>query len=146
MPWTAAHEKLLTAFAGNALPDVAQLGNTWLPELAVQLGALEPLDARVASSPDAVAADDYFGGIWDTNVVDGKLYGVPWYVDTRVLFYRRDLLAAAGIAEVPTRLGRVAQAAMQRLKRHGWPRALRPPAAAQRVRAAGGAGVAATWR
>jgi multiple sugar transport system substrate-binding protein len=44
LPWSAAHEKLLTAFAGDATPDLAQLGNTWLPEL-VALGALEPLDA-----------------------------------------------------------------------------------------------------
>ena len=29
LPWTAAHQKLLTAFAGDSLPDVAQLGNTW---------------------------------------------------------------------------------------------------------------------
>ena len=44
IPWSAAHEKLLTAFVGDALPDVIQLGNTWIPEF-VQLGALEPLDA-----------------------------------------------------------------------------------------------------
>ena len=31
LPWTAAHEKLLTAFAGDATPDVCQLGNTWVP-------------------------------------------------------------------------------------------------------------------
>jgi multiple sugar transport system substrate-binding protein len=30
------------------------------------------------------------------------LYGVPWYVDTRVIFYRRDLLARAGYDRVPT--------------------------------------------
>ena len=28
IPWTAAHEKLLTAFAADGLPDVCQLGNT----------------------------------------------------------------------------------------------------------------------
>ena len=39
-------------------------------------------------------ADDYFPGIWDTNVVDGRVYGVPWYVDTRLPYYRRDLLRA----------------------------------------------------
>ena len=33
IPWTAAHEKLLTAFVGNVTPDLAQLGNTWVPEL-----------------------------------------------------------------------------------------------------------------
>ena len=49
LPWTAAHEKLLTAFAGGATPDLCQLGNTWIPEL-VALGALEPLDRSVAAS------------------------------------------------------------------------------------------------
>jgi len=99
LPWTAAHEKLLTAFAGDATPDVAQLGNTWVAELAA-LGALAPLDGRVAASP-VVQEDDYFSGIWHTNIVDGKLLGLPWYVDTRLLFYRRDLLARAGFDHPP---------------------------------------------
>jgi multiple sugar transport system substrate-binding protein len=99
VPWSAAHEKLLTAWVGDAMPDVFQAGNTWLPELAA-VGALEPLDARIAASTAVVPAD-YFPGILDTNVVDGVTSGVPWYVDTRVLFYRRDLLAAAGHPEPP---------------------------------------------
>lgn len=99
LPWTAAHAKLLTAFAGDSLPDLFQLGNTWIPELAA-LGALEPLDRRVAASA-AVDAGDYFPGIWETNRIDGALYGVPWYVDTRLLFYRRDLLAQAGFERPP---------------------------------------------
>ena len=99
LPWTAAHEKLLTAFAGDALPDLCQLGNTWVPEFAA-LGALEPLDARVAAS-SIVKQEDYFAGIWDTNRVDATLRGVPWYVDTRLLFYRRDLLAQAGFDHPP---------------------------------------------
>src|SRR5579859_5374072 len=32
LPMTAAHQKLLTAFAGSSTPDVSQLGNTWIPE------------------------------------------------------------------------------------------------------------------
>lgn len=100
LPWTAAHEKLLTAYAGESLPDVAQLGNTWIAEMAT-LNALEPLDAQVAAQP-GFARDDFFAGIWNTNVVAGQLWGVPWYVDTRVLFYRRDLLAEAGFAQAPT--------------------------------------------
>jgi multiple sugar transport system substrate-binding protein len=99
LPWSAAHEKLLTAFAGDATPDVCQLGNTWIPEF-VALHALERLDDRVAASP-TIDRSDYFPGIWDTNVVDGGLYGVAWYVDTRLLFYRRDLLAQAGFAAPP---------------------------------------------
>jgi multiple sugar transport system substrate-binding protein len=99
LPWSAAHEKLLTAFAGDVTPDVCQLGNTWVPEFAA-LNALEPLDARVAAS-SAIAPEDYFAGIWDTNRVGGTLQGVPWYVDTRILFYRQDLLAQAGYAAPP---------------------------------------------
>jgi multiple sugar transport system substrate-binding protein len=70
-----------------------------VPEFAA-LGALEPLQARVDASA-VVREDDYFPGIWDTNVIDGALYGVPWYVDTRLLFYRKDLLAQAGFAQPP---------------------------------------------
>ena len=66
LPWTAAHEKLLTAYAGDAMPDLCQLGNTWLPEFGA-LDALEPLDARVAAP--ASPRDDYFAGILDTNVM-----------------------------------------------------------------------------
>ncbi|MFI4969818.1 MAG: sugar ABC transporter substrate-binding protein, partial [Lysobacterales bacterium] len=98
-PLTAAHEKLLTAFAGDALPDIGQLGNTWIPELAA-LGALQPLQAQVDTSA-VVHRDDYFAGIWDTNVIGGQLYGVPWYVDTRLLFYRKDLLRDAGFPAPP---------------------------------------------
>ena len=99
LPWTSAHEKLLTAYVGDATPDIAQLGNTWLPELAA-LDALAPLDTAVAAST-IVRSADYFPGIWDTNQVEGVLYGVPWYVDTRLLFYRRDILAAAGFTRPP---------------------------------------------
>jgi multiple sugar transport system substrate-binding protein len=99
LPLTAAHQKLLTAYAGDSTPDITQLGNTWVPEL-VALDAIEPLDARVAGSK-VVDKNDYFPAIWSTNVIDGKLYGVPWYVDTRLLFYRKDLLAKVGYDHPP---------------------------------------------
>lgn len=94
IPWTAAHEKLLTAFVGDAMPDIAQLGNTWVPEFEL-LGGLENLEPWVASS-SVVDREDYFEGIWATNVLEDSTYGVPWYVDTRLLFYRSDLLREAG--------------------------------------------------
>ncbi|MGH7589580.1 MAG: sugar ABC transporter substrate-binding protein [Gemmatimonadota bacterium] len=99
MPWIAAHEKLITAYVGESTPDIAQLGNTWIPEF-VALDAILPLDGRIARSP-AIDPADYFAGIWQTNVVADSAYGVPWYVDTRALFYRSDLLARAGYEEVP---------------------------------------------
>jgi len=99
LPWTAAHEKLLTAFAGDATPDLAQVGNTWLPEMQA-LGALEPLEPWLARTP-TLAAADYFDGIWATNLAGGQRVGLPWYVDTRLMFVRQDLLARAGIRQMP---------------------------------------------
>jgi multiple sugar transport system substrate-binding protein len=99
IPFTAAHEKLLTAVIGRNTPDLAQVGNTWVPEF-VALSALEPLDEEIAASK-AVRPAAFFPGIWETNEVDGRIWGVPWYVDTRVLFYRPDLLRAAGLPGPP---------------------------------------------
>ena len=54
LPWTAAHEKLLTAYAGETLPDLCSLGNTWIPEF-MALNALEPLDTLTSSSREIAA-------------------------------------------------------------------------------------------
>jgi multiple sugar transport system substrate-binding protein len=99
LPWTAAHEKLLTAFAGDATPDLCQLGNTWIPEMQV-LGAIDDLGPWLARSA-VIVQGGYFPGIWETNVIDGKVCGIPWYVDTRLLYYRKDIFAAAGYNRPP---------------------------------------------
>jgi len=99
IPWSAAHEKLLTAFVGEATPDMAHMGNTWVPEF-VAINALDDLGPVAANSP-VVKQGDYFPGIWATNVVGTTLYGLPWYVDTRVVFYRSDVLAAVGFPHGP---------------------------------------------
>jgi len=100
IPWSAAHEKLLTAFVGDTMPDIFQVGNTWIPEF-VALRAIEPLDTRIEHSGTITTAD-YFTGILETNVIDGHTYAVPWYVDTRLLFYRTDILSRAGYDKLPT--------------------------------------------
>jgi multiple sugar transport system substrate-binding protein len=99
IPWSAAHEKLLTAHVGEVTPDVAQLGNTWVPEFSA-LGALAPLDSLVALS--TIDSSQYFSGIWQTNIVGDTLFGIPWYVDTRLIFYRTDILARAGYESPPS--------------------------------------------
>jgi len=97
LPWSAAHEKLLTAFAADNLPDVIALGNTWVPEFAA-LGALEPLNGRLSRS--GIEPDRWFDGARQSVTLDGQVLGMPWYVDTRLLFYRKDLLQKAGF-DVP---------------------------------------------
>jgi len=99
IPWSAAHEKLLTAYAGRSTPDLCQLGNTWIPEF-VTLNALEPLHDYVKST-QTIDPADYFAGIWATNEIGESLFGIPWYVDTRLLYYRKDIFAEFGYATAP---------------------------------------------
>ena len=104
LPWGAAHEKLLTAFAADDLPDIIALGNTWVAEFAA-LGALEPLDTRLPGS--GVRFDQVFDGARQSVTIPGadghdEVLGVPWYVDTRLLFYRKDMLQDAGFDTVAT--------------------------------------------
>ena len=99
IPWTAAQEKLITAFASDNLPDVFQLGNTWIPQF-VALRALEWLDPWIEKTR-MNSPEHYFKGIWNTNQIKGKVYGIPWYIDTRILFYRKDVLKQAGFSSPP---------------------------------------------
>jgi multiple sugar transport system substrate-binding protein len=94
VPWDAAHQKLASAIAGQQTPDVSMVGTTWMGEFA-KTGALDVAPAGV------VDKSAFFSGAWDTTVVDGTSYGVPWYVETRVLFYRTDLAAKAGVTAPP---------------------------------------------
>jgi multiple sugar transport system substrate-binding protein len=95
VPWDAAHQKIASAIAAKQTPDVSMLGTTWMGEFA-KTGALDP------TPPDLINKDEYFPGAWETGVVDGTAYSVPWYVETRLIYYRTDLAQKAGITTPPT--------------------------------------------
>ena len=99
IPWPAAQEKLVTAFASDNTPDACQLGNTWVPQFAA-LNAIVSLNELVSYS-DLINKERYFEGIWETNVIDGKVFGIPWYMDTRVIYYREDVFEKVGYIEPP---------------------------------------------
>lgn len=92
--WDQAVAKLQTAIAGNATPDVSQMGSDMMGQFAAT-GAFEPV-------PSSIDPGAYFEGAWNTNVIDGVAMGVPWYVETRLLYYRTDIAAEAGITTPPT--------------------------------------------
>ncbi|SNS66483.1 multiple sugar transport system substrate-binding protein [Asanoa hainanensis] len=94
VPWDAAHQKIASAIAAKQTPDVSMIGTTWQGEFA-KTSALDP------TPPDLIKKDDFFPGAWDTTVVDDTSYGVPWYVETRGIYYRKDLAAAAGFPDGP---------------------------------------------
>ena len=99
IPWTAAQEKLITAFASDNTPDICQLGNTWVPQFA-SLNAIIKLDDFIANSMN-IKKENYFEGIWETNVIDSAVYGIPWYIDTRLMFYRTDVFKRSGYDQPP---------------------------------------------
>jgi len=84
IPWDAAHDKIATAIAGGQTPDVSMIGTTWMGEFAAT-GALDP-------TPDLIDSSLFFEGAWGSTDVGGTHFGVPWYVETRVLYYRTDLV------------------------------------------------------
>ncbi len=99
MPWTAAQEKLITAVASDNTPDLCQLGNTWIPQFS-SLKSISSLNEWIDKS-SFIEKENYFEGIWETNVIDNKVYGIPWYVDTRIIFYRKDVFEKAGYNHPP---------------------------------------------
>ena len=91
--WNEAVAKLQTAIAGNTTPDVSQMGTDMMGQFGAT-GAFEPV-------PSDIDPSAYFESAWKTNVVGGVVSGVPWYVETRLLFYRTDIAKTAGITSPP---------------------------------------------
>jgi multiple sugar transport system substrate-binding protein len=94
IPWDAAHDKFTTAITANKTPDVAMVGTTWMGEFA-GMGALDPTPGQIDKSV-------FFDGAQKTTEVGGTSYGIPWYVETRLVYYRTDLAEKAGITTPPT--------------------------------------------
>ena len=94
VPWEAAHDKISAAIASGKTPDASLIGTTWMGEFA-KAGGLDP-------TPDGLVKDsDFYDGAWGSTVVGDTSYGVPWYVETRVLYYRTDLAKKAGWDKAP---------------------------------------------
>lgn len=91
IPWDAARDKFQTAIAAGTTPDIAMMGSTWMAEFG---DAFAPV-------PEGIDTSDFFAGSVGTTEVGGQAVGVPWYVDTRVLYYRTDLAEQAGWTEAP---------------------------------------------
>ncbi|WP_298888772.1 sugar ABC transporter substrate-binding protein [uncultured Serinicoccus sp.] len=94
VPWDSAHDKFVNSITAGTTPDVAMIGTTWMGEFA-GMDALDPTPASIDTSA-------FFEGAQGTTEVEGTSYGVPWYVETRMVYYRTDLASEAGYDEVPT--------------------------------------------
>lgn len=117
IPWSAVHDKLLTAVASGKGPDVVQMGTTFMAEMA-DAGALLEMTEIVDSTPD-FAPERFFPGNVTTTEFEGGTYGVPWYTEARVLFYRTDLLQEVGYSVAPANWDELKDAATKLADRGG---------------------------
>ncbi|GAA3797971.1 extracellular solute-binding protein [Cellulomonas soli] len=100
IPWDGIDERLTTAVASGDGPDLLQVGLSKLRTFA-DAGALMPLDDAIAERP-ALAAKNFADGVaGEATAIEGATVAIPWVSDTRVLFYRSDILTEAGIDTPP---------------------------------------------
>jgi multiple sugar transport system substrate-binding protein len=101
IPWGNVNDKLTTAVASGNGPDVLQVGLSLLPSF-ISAGALLNLQPYLKQHPGLQSAN-YLAGVAANKMNPGKkVLSVPWVSDVRVLFYRSDILAQAGISKPPT--------------------------------------------
>jgi multiple sugar transport system substrate-binding protein len=87
---------LLTAVEAGNPPDVSTVDQIWSPEFAAA-GHVEALDDLIAGSPE-VSKDRFFPGAWDSNLYEGKMYGIPFDVDVwEELYYNKGMFEEVGL-------------------------------------------------
>jgi putative chitobiose transport system substrate-binding protein len=108
VPWSAMESKILTSVAAKTAPDVVNLNPDFASVLAARNAWLD-LDAKVP--PDVRST--YLPNIWKASTLNGKSFGIPWYLTTRLTIYNTALLKQAGISKPPTTYAELAQIAKQ---------------------------------
>ncbi len=88
-------QRLLTAIAGGVAPDVVFQDRFTIGGLAAR-GAFMPLDSLLSATP-AIRADDFYPAALAECVSGGQLYGLPFDIDARALFYNKTLFRRAGL-------------------------------------------------
>ena len=108
VPWSAMENKILTAVSAKTPPDVVNLNPVFASQLAGRNAWLN-LDAKV---PNEVRSS-YLPNIWKSSTLNGKSFGIPWYLTTQLTIYNTDLLKRAGINKAPSTYIELAQVAQQ---------------------------------
>jgi multiple sugar transport system substrate-binding protein len=93
-PWPVAWDRLMTVLkdsGGPLYPDVIQIGSSWTCTLAF-LGALRELTQKMGE----IDRDNFIPTVFESCYLPHtrKLFAVPWFMDLRMLYYRKDALRA----------------------------------------------------
>jgi multiple sugar transport system substrate-binding protein len=97
VPYEALHDKIVAAQGSGASGyDVVLFDVIWPAEFATH-GFLKDVTDKIDSGENAKV----FDGAWTTVTYDNKRWGMPWILDTKYLFYNKDMLQKAAIANPP---------------------------------------------
>lgn len=96
--WETSWAEIMKFAADGYGPAVSEVGDTWIASLA-KMNVLRPFTASEAAAMDGPAA--FLPATWQSGFLPDSTgpWGIPWLAETRVIFYRRDLLQAAGVDE-----------------------------------------------
>lgn len=107
VPWTAMQSKILAAVSSKTAPDVVNLNPDFAAQLAGRNAWLELDDKRV----EPKVREEYLPNIWKASTLNGKSFGLPWYLTSRIAIYNSDLFQKAGIAAPPKTYAELASVA-----------------------------------
>lgn len=109
VPYDALYDKIVASkAAGGAGYDVVLYDVIW-PANFAENGVLVDVTDKVA----AMDKGAIFDGAWATTEYNGHYYGMPWILDTKYLFGNKDMLAKAGVTEMPRTWAAVMEAAQK---------------------------------
>jgi ABC-type glycerol-3-phosphate transport system substrate-binding protein len=100
---------LLELSAKSGRYDVVQNNIIYIPGF-IKNGYIVPLDDNLAKHNAYFDKADFVPGYFNTNVVDGKTYGLPVYGESTFVMYRKDLFEQYGLSE-PKSFDDIAKAA-----------------------------------
>jgi multiple sugar transport system substrate-binding protein len=94
--WGAAWSKITTAATSGDVPDMVQIGSTWVSAIS-GMGALEVFSAEAVA--ELGGQKTFVPVAWKTTGIEnsGKTTAIPWIVDARALYFRKDVLRKAGV-------------------------------------------------
>ncbi|MDF2523547.1 MAG: sugar transporter substrate-binding protein, partial [Clostridiales bacterium] len=93
-----ANDKYMLALTNGTAPDVLSCALDWTTTFG-SAELLAPLDSYIEK--DGLDVNQYVQGAINASTVNGNLYALPFRSETYVLYYNKDLLAAAGYTEAP---------------------------------------------
>ena len=113
VPYAQMAVKMVTSLAADDVPDVSFTHQDWVAPFA-QKQVFRPLD-DLARKDSALKLADYYPAALDFHRWKGKLYGLAWLMEGSTLFYNKNLLEKAGLAD-PRELDRRGQWTLERFR------------------------------